>query len=93
MIHVQRRASNEERAEKVMFVIITDGMENASVEYSYHQINKMIGHQKKNYQWEFIFWGANIDAAEVAGRLGYMEGFSMTRGRRHFRCNPRGCII
>jgi len=70
MIHVQRRASEEERAGKVMFVIITDGMENASVEYSYNKINKMIDHQKKNYEWEFIFLGANIDAAEVAGRFG-----------------------
>ena len=70
MIHVQRRASEEERAKKVMFVIITDGMENASVEYSYNKINKMIDHQKKNYEWEFIFLGANIDAAEVAGRFG-----------------------
>ena len=70
MIHVQRRGAKEERAEKVMFVIITDGMENASVEYSYQKINKMIEHQKKNYQWEFIFLGANIDAAEVAGRFG-----------------------
>ncbi|NBG87221.1 vWA domain-containing protein [Isachenkonia alkalipeptolytica] len=70
MIHVQRRATEEERAEKVMFVIITDGLENASVEYSYNQINKMIDHQKKNYEWEFIFLGANIDAAEVADRFG-----------------------
>ena len=70
MINVQRQATEEERAEKVMFVIITDGMENASEEYSYSQINKMIDHQKKNYDWEFIFLGANIDAAEVAGRFG-----------------------
>ena len=70
MIHVQRRGARQERAEKVMFVIITDGMENASVEYSYQQINKMIEHQKKNYDWEFIFLGANIDAQEVAGRFG-----------------------
>ena len=70
MINVQKHSDHEERAEKVMFVIITDGLENASVEYSYHQIHKMIEHQKKNYQWEFIFLGANIDAAEVAGRFG-----------------------
>jgi uncharacterized protein YegL len=70
MIQVQKCGTEEERAGKVMFVIITDGMENASMEYSYPQINKMIDHQKKNYQWEFIFLGANIDAAEVAGRFG-----------------------
>ena len=70
MIHVQRRATKEARGKKVMFVIITDGMENASLEYSYDQVHRMIAHQKKNYRWEFIFLGANIDAAEVADRFG-----------------------
>ena len=45
-------------------------MENASRQYDYKKIKKMIEHQKKKYNWEFIFLGANIDAVEVAGRFG-----------------------
>lgn len=68
--NVQRNAGEGEQADKVMFVIITDGMENASHEYSYSQIKKMIQLEKEVYGWEFIFLGANIDAEEVAGRYG-----------------------
>ncbi len=53
-----------------MFVITTDGMENASREYSYEKIRWMIEHQKSKYGWEFIFLGANIDAIDTAGRFG-----------------------
>ncbi len=70
MGNIQKYAAENERAEKVMCVIITDGMENASVEYSYDQIKKMIKRQKKKYGWEFIFLGANIDSMETAGRFG-----------------------
>ncbi len=70
IVNVQKHTAKEEQAEKVMFVIITDGMENSSREYSYTQIRKMIEHQKNNYNWEYIFLGANIDAVETAGRFG-----------------------
>jgi len=73
MGNVQKYASDDEVAEKVMLVIITDGMENASREYSYHQIKKMIDRQKEKYGWEFIFLGSNIDAVEIAGRFGIGE--------------------
>lgn len=53
-----------------LFVITTDGMENASREYSHDQIRQMIEHQKSTYGWEFIFLGANIDAVSTAERLG-----------------------
>ena len=68
--NAQKHTSEEERAEKVMFVITTDGMENASQEYSYDKVKTMVEKQKKEYGWEFIFLGANIDAAETAGRFG-----------------------
>ena len=55
---------------KVIFVITTDGMENASRTYSYENIKKMITHQTEKYNWEFIFMGANIDAAAEGNRLG-----------------------
>ena len=53
-----------------MFVIITDGEENSSREYSAEKIKAQIERQKKNYGWEFIFLGANINAVETAGRFG-----------------------
>ena len=73
MGNVQKYAAEDNRAEKVMFVIITDGMENASVKYSYDHIKNMIERQKNKYGWEFIFLGANIDAIETAGRFGIKE--------------------
>ena len=53
-----------------MFVIMTDGMENASRRYSSEQVKQMIERQKKRYGWEFLFIGANIDAIETAARYG-----------------------
>ncbi len=67
---VQKNTAEEYRAEKVLFVITTDGMENASREFDYAKIKAMIERQKSCYGWEFIFLGANIDAVEVAGRFG-----------------------
>ncbi|AGL02834.1 vWA domain-containing protein [Desulfoscipio gibsoniae] len=67
---VQKYTAEDERAEHVMFVITTDGMENASREYSYGKVRQMIEHQKSKYGWEFIFLGANIDAVSTAERFG-----------------------
>ena len=53
-----------------MFVIMTDGMENASRNYSSDRVKQMIECQKKRYGWEFLFIGANIDAVETAARYG-----------------------
>ncbi len=53
-----------------MFVIITDGEENSSKEYSVSKVKEMIEEQKQKYGWEFVFLGANIDAVETAGRFG-----------------------
>jgi len=68
--NAQRNTAEEYRAEKVMFVIITDGMENASREYSSDKVKAQIERQKTKYGWEFIFLGANIDAVETAARFG-----------------------
>ncbi|MGI6706792.1 MAG: vWA domain-containing protein [Clostridia bacterium] len=67
---IQKYTPEDERAEHVMFVIITDGLENASREYSYEKVHRMIEHQKEAYNWEFIFLGANIDAIATAARFG-----------------------
>ena len=67
---VQKNTSDEYRADKVLFVITTDGMENASREFDYDRIKSMIENQKNKYGWEFVFLGANIDAVDVANRFG-----------------------
>ena len=68
--NVHKYAREEDRPEKTIFVITTDGLENASREYSYDRVKKMVERQKEKYGWEFIFLGANIDAIETAGRFG-----------------------
>lgn len=70
--NAQKNTAEEYRAEKVMFVIITDGMENSSREYSSNTVKKMISAQKE-CGWEFIFLGANIDAVETASHFGIDE--------------------
>jgi uncharacterized protein YegL len=67
---VQKNTAESHRAEKVLFVITTDGMENASREFGYDRIKSMIEKQKAKYGWEFIFLGANIDAIDIADRFG-----------------------
>ncbi|MBP3217279.1 MAG: VWA domain-containing protein [Lachnospiraceae bacterium] len=67
---IHRYARREDVPEKTIFIITTDGMENASREYSYDQVRRMIERQKEQYQWEFLFLGANIDAVREAGRFG-----------------------
>jgi uncharacterized protein YegL len=70
LVNVQRSTAEDYRAGKVLFIIITDGMENVSREFSSQQVKTMIEHEKEKYGWEFIFLGANIDAVETAGRFG-----------------------
>lgn len=67
--NIQKRLPEEMKAEKIIFVITTDGQENASQDYSYKMVKRMIEkHQEKG--WQFIFMGANIDAAKEAENLG-----------------------
>ena len=70
IVNVQKSTAQEYRAGKVMLVIITDGLENASREYDARQIKSLITRQKEQYGWEFIFLGANIDAVETAEQYG-----------------------
>ena len=71
--NVHKYAREEDRPEKTLFIITTDGMENASREYDYEKVRKMIEHEKEKYGWEFIFLGANVDAAKEAARFGIDE--------------------
>ena len=68
--NVHKYAIDEDRPEKTLFIITTDGMENSSHIYDYDKVRKMVEMEKEKYGWEFLFLGANIDSIEVAGRFG-----------------------
>ena len=68
--NIHKYAREEDRPEKTLVVITTDGMENASRRYDYDKVKRMIRRQKEKYGWEFLFLGANIDAAREAARFG-----------------------
>ena len=68
--NVHKYAREEDRPEKTLFVITTDGLENASRRYTYDKVKAMIERQRETYGWEFLFLGANIDAAREAARFG-----------------------
>jgi uncharacterized protein YegL len=69
IVNVQKHTSVDEQADKVLFVITTDGMENASREFTPDKIKNIIKHQKEKYGWDFIFLGANIDAISTAAQF------------------------
>ena len=71
--NVHKYARKEDIPQHTMFVIITDGMENASHMYTSDKVKAMIERQKESYGWEFIFIGANIDAVETAKEFGISE--------------------
>ncbi len=71
--NIHKYAREEDVPEHTLFVITTDGMENASRRYDSDKVKKMIEHEKEKYGWEFLFLGANIDAVETAKRFGINE--------------------
>lgn len=79
--NVHKYAREEDRPEKTLFIITTDGMENSSHRYTYDKVKKMVERQKEKYGWEFLSLGANIDAIEEAGRFGIQ---SLMRQPRSF---------
>lgn len=72
------KSNDSERAGKVVFVIVTDGHENASHEYTPDKVHEMIDHQKTKYSWEFVFLGANQDAIKAATNIGINSGNAMS---------------
>ena len=84
---VHKYIRDEDVPEHTIFVIMTDGMENASHRYTSDEVKAMVKRQKEKYGWEFLFLGANIDAIETAGRFGIDEGRAVeftndSRGQR-----------
>ncbi|MDO5516564.1 MAG: VWA domain-containing protein [Clostridium sp.] len=75
---VHENMDENDKPQKTIFVITTDGYENASQEYSYKMLREMIETQKEKYGWEFIFLGANIDAVKEAEKFGITEDRAAT---------------
>ena len=68
--HVHRQLGIDNTPEKTMFIITTDGQENASKQYNTHQLKRLISEQQEKFGWEFLFLGANIDSFATAMSLG-----------------------
>ena len=83
--NVHKYAREEDRPEKTLFIITTDGMENSSRRYDYDRVKNMVERQKERFGWEFIFLGANIDAVEVAGRFGIKANRAV-----NYECDSEG---
>jgi len=83
--NVHKYAREEDRPQKTLFIITTDGMENSSHRYTYDKVKSMIERQKEKYGWEFLFLGANIDAISVAGRFGIAPSRAV-----NYECDSEG---
>lgn len=86
--HVHKYARREDIPEKTLFIITTDGMENASRYYTYDQVRHMIERQQKRYGWQFIFLGAHIDAVKEAKRFG-IDGTMAV----NYHCDAEGTAL
>lgn len=86
--NVRKYARREDGSERTMFVITTDGYENASRRYDYDKARRMIERQKERYGWEFLFLSANIDAAAETKRFGISADRAV-----NYRCDERGTAL
>ena len=86
--NIHKYARPEDVPEHTLFIITTDGMENASRRYTSEEVKGMIGRQKEKYGWEFLFLGANIDAVETAARFGINEDRAVD-----YKCDAEGTAL
>ena len=86
--NVHKYAREEDRPGKTIFVITTDGMENASRRYNYADVQKMVKHEQEKYGWEFLFLGANMDAISAARRFGIREDRAV-----RYECDGAGTAL
>ena len=86
--NVHKYARKEDVPERTLFVITTDGLENASRRYSYERVKHMIQRQKERYGWEFLFLGANIDACAEAERFGIDREMAAD-----YHCDEEGTVL
>ena len=85
---IHKYAHPDHRPTKTLFVIITDGMENASREYTYDKVKALISHEQEKYGWEFLFLGANIDAVSEGARFGIAPDRAVT-----YKCDEEGTAL
>ena len=86
--NVHKYARREDVPEKTLFIITTDGYENSSSRYDYEKVRKMIERQKEKHGWEFLFLGANIDAAAEAKRFGISADRAV-----NYKCDEAGTAL
>ena len=86
--NVHKYARREDRPAKTLFVITTDGMENASRRYTYDEVRRMIERQRDRYGWEFLFLGANMDAVSTARHFGIREDRAV-----RYQCDAKGTAL
>jgi len=86
--NIHKYARKEDVPERTMFIITTDGYENASRRYGYEKVRRMIEHEKEKYGWEFLFLGANIDAAAEAKRFGISADRAV-----NYKCDEEGTAL
>ncbi len=85
---IHKYARDEDLPEKTVFVITTDGEENSSREFTYRKVKELIERQQKDYGWEFIFLGANIDAGEEAAKIGIAPEQAV-----RYECDSAGTLL
>ena len=85
---IHKYARREDVPQRTLFVITTDGMENASRHYTYEKVRRMIEKEKEKYGWEFLFLGANMDAAAEAKRFGIAPDRAAS-----YRCDREGTAL
>ena len=85
---IHKYAHPDHKPTKTLFVIITDGMENASREYTYDKVKALISHEQEKYGWEFLFLGANIDAVSEGARFGIAPDRAVT-----YKCDEEGTAL
>lgn len=86
--NVHKYARDEDRPEKTLFIITTDGQENSSRRYTYEKVKHMVERQKEKFGWEFLFLGANIDAIAEAGRFGIKADRAV-----NYHCDREGTAV
>ena len=86
--NVHKYAREEDRPAKTVFVITTDGLENASRRYTYDEVRRMVERQRERYGWEFLFLGANMDAISAARRFGIREDRAV-----RYECDAKGTAL
>jgi uncharacterized protein YegL len=86
--NVHKYARDEDRPEKTLFIITTDGQENSSRRYTYEKVKHMVERQKEKHGWEFLFLGANIDAIAEAGRFGIKADRAV-----NYHCDREGTAV